>query len=733
MTLKKNNRLPGPYPLPWISDKFCPDVQDIGIGLGCVKIIGNTQFSFPLCPGVVVLPAVKDPVRSKWQAHGLSRVEPALTPCDSLELINRKWSPAALQSEYSLGDAALRQTITVFDYGASVELCSEQLRQLTLEGVSFGPCKLWKNAAGLHVVETSPRLRPVAYSVRFDPMPEIVLLEAQSTRPVSTQPETFCGTARWQFRWASFPGTVSMEVNICRDGRLPIAKPIDVDKRLEDARHRWEWYYRESVPALHTPDERINNFCDYMAYVFRANGLRRNGLLSHPYSMPKQTFCGWWMWDSCFHAISASFSGERELAWGCLLNIENVQHPPGSLSAGTVSNQAFPYGVDVFESDDPMSHRPVCMPHLFPENHGDGTHPPIFAQALKALWTTDENDFMMRRLLPNALAYHDWFERRRRSDTLPGLLLIRRWSDSGMDNSPRWGKEGSGIYDTAIDDADWGIPMVTVDLNVYSVLEKQSLAEMLRATGDDERALKLENEAAERTVLIHQLLWDESKGLYMDRNECGSAFIPVMSPTGFYPLLLDDLKEGRVDAMLELLFDEKKFWSQMPIPSVAMDDPNFRANQSYWSGGTWMNYTTYVLRGLFRYRPEAAWKLLDRVIDGLMPKGIPNIFENYNPETGQGYDAANFGWAGLLVDVILRNMLAIESTRDGLTFGKPRCPTKWQGFEITHLFCHGTVHHIAAKQIEGRWDTEIASNDGSDKRRQDLAFSPRKSSVVSNQ
>jgi len=438
--------------------------------------------------------------------------------------------------------------------------------------------------------------------------------------------------------------------------------------------------------------------------VFRSNGLRSGGLLSHPYSMPKQTFCGWWMWDSCFHSTGARWYADRELVWGGMLNIENVQYPPGTRGAGTVTNSARPHGVDVFITDDPLSRRLTAMPHMIPKQHGDGTHPPIFAQALKALWQTEGNDVNMRRLLPNALAYHDWFERRRRSKTLPGLLLVRRWSDSGMDNSPRWGTKGSGIYGTDLRKADWGIPMVTVDLNVYSVLEKQCLAEMLRAAGNPQKAAKMEKGAAERTALIHRLLWDESKGFYMDRNETGGSFIPVMSPTGFYPLLLDKLEDNKIERMLQHLFDEKKFWAKMPIPSVAMDDPNFKAEHSYCAGGTWMNYTAYTLRGLFRYRPAAAWKLLDRLMDGLMPQGQPYIFENYNPVTGQGYDCANFSWAGLLVDVILHDMLAMEPTREGLQKGQPRCPETWQAFEISNLFCTGKLHHIVRKRQNGKWD-----------------------------
>src|SRR3989339_320861 len=63
----KKNGFSVTYSLPWLSNKYCPDFQDIGIGIGCLKVIGNTQFSFPLCPGVQLLPKANDPVRRTWQ------------------------------------------------------------------------------------------------------------------------------------------------------------------------------------------------------------------------------------------------------------------------------------------------------------------------------------------------------------------------------------------------------------------------------------------------------------------------------------------------------------------------------------------------------------------------------------------------------------------------------------------------------------------------------------------
>jgi putative isomerase len=361
-----------------------------------------------------------------------------------------------------------------------------------------------------------------------------------------------------------------------------------------------------------------------------------------------------------------------------------------------------PYGVNVFESDEPMAKRRMVMPFAIPEEHGDGTHPPVFAQALAALWSRTGDERLMRRLLPNALAYHDWFERRRQSRQLPGLLRVARWSDSGMDNSKRWGPHGSAIRGTGLPEAGWSLPMATVDVNVLSVLEKQCLAGMLEHIGRTDEALELRTHARERTRLIHQHLWDEEHGFYFDREEEAGRFIRVFTPVGLYPLLLDELPHTRFERLARHLLDESKFFTEAPMPSLAADDPDFRAERSYWMGCTWSNYNVFVLRGLLSRKPEYAFRLFDRILDTMIRPEGPMVFENYNPLTGQYYDCPNFTWQMMYFDVILRDMLGVRMEA-GVPRARPaRVPDAWQYYRVDNLKADGmtwTVHWDAA---EGR-------------------------------
>jgi len=689
----------------WLSDAECPLIEDVGIGIGCLKVKGHSEFSVPLCPAVLPLKSDKDPIRTWWQPHGLSPVDPPVDPDPKIELEKREWFADALTTVYQRDGRRIEQQLGVFNYGATAQLNLTTSGEFSLHGASQGPCKLFILKDGLRIVETGLLLRPLEYDIQFVPTPDQIYVgdSERSGEEVRITSEK----GKWRFYWNSI-SELTLTVSVIQDGvatRYSLA-PLEVLTVGRQRAESWNLYFQEMVPKVSTPDIRINRLCDYLHYVYRSNIMRLGGIIPHPFSMPKQTFYGFWMWDSCYSAISARWNSDRSLVWGNLLNIENVQYPMDDVAAGCVNNSCHSFGMKYFISDDPMSGRNVAMPHLVPTEHGDGSHPPVFAQALDALWSVDGDQRKMQRLLPNALAYNEWFEKRRASESVPGLILARRWSDSGMDNSKRWGHQGSGIYDTSLEESWWSMPIVTVDINVMSILEMQSLARMCEATGDSNLADQLLRRAKARSNLVLEAFWNQKEGYFFDLDEKSGRMIPVWSPTGIFPLLVNGISLEQIDSLIGHLFDEKKFWAKAPIPSLAMDDPDFRSSHSYWMGCTWMSYTIYILRGLFRLRPQAAWKLLNRILDMLCPEGTPRIFENYNPVTGEGQDCANFSWHGMLIDVIISEMLGLQTGPD-LSAAGCACPDEWKEWSIENLHFKGDTYSIQAIREKGSWHTSF--------------------------
>jgi hypothetical protein len=93
MTSKRASEFPGPYPLQWISDQYCPAVADMGPGLGCIKARGHSPFNIALCPAVVLLAKESDPARRGWQPHPYSNSEPEIEAEPGLTLVGREWRP----------------------------------------------------------------------------------------------------------------------------------------------------------------------------------------------------------------------------------------------------------------------------------------------------------------------------------------------------------------------------------------------------------------------------------------------------------------------------------------------------------------------------------------------------------------------------------------------------------------------------------------------------------------
>ena len=89
-----------------------------------------------------------------------------------------------------------------------------------------------------------------------------------------------------------------------------------------------------------------------------------------------------------------------------------------------------------------------------------------------------------------------------------------------------------------------------------------------------------------------------------------------------------------------------------PVPSVAMTEPNFRPNERFliWRGPTWININWMLVHGLRKHGfNDEAGDLARRTIELTLQSGFR---EFYNPHTGEGYGAKNFGWSTLVLDLL---------------------------------------------------------------------------------
>jgi len=218
-------------------------------------------------------------------------------------------------------------------------------------------------------------------------------------------------------------------------------------------------------------------------------------------------------------------------------------------------------------------------------------------------------------------------------DLEPIDFRIKAILESGLDNSP--------MYDDVVfNEKTHTLELADVGLNSLYALDSWSLAEIASELGDKRKERRLREEYGRIKDRINAELWDETKGLYLNRYWNGK-FSYRISPTSFYPLIAGVAPKDRAERMVrEHLLNEKEFWGEYVIPSIAKDDAAFSDN-AYWRGRIWGPMNFLVSEGLRRYGfDEAAHELARKSVKLFRREWEKesHIHENYNALTGEGED-----------------------------------------------------------------------------------------------
>ncbi len=123
------------------------------------------------------------------------------------------------------------------------------------------------------------------------------------------------------------------------------------------------------------------------------------------------------------------------------------------------------------------------------------------------------------------------------------------------------------------------------------------------------------------------------------------------------PLALPDLPEeiGR-RLVEEHLLDPGSYWTPVPAPSVSIAEPSFEPRdwqnwlvRRYWRGPTWINSAWLIWLGLKRLGyDEQATQMEDALCETYAREGSREFYE---PFTGEGLGAREFGWSTLIAEL----------------------------------------------------------------------------------
>lgn len=325
---------------------------------------------------------------------------------------------------------------------------------------------------------------------------------------------------------------------------------------------------------------------------------------------------GLWNWDSVFHAMTVS-RFDPALARSCIDCFTQWQ----------LENGMFP---DVVHTDGRLSD---CS-----------SKPPVLPWGTLRVYEAEADDAFLARNYERFVRNEDYWRRERFDGTLffysarcraeEANYQYPRW-ESGWDNSPRW--DVSPITE-----------LYPVDLNCFMVDFYRSMAKAAEYLGKNPALWNLREK--EISTRIEELLFDETKQCYLDRNRMTNAFSDVLSPASFMPLFVGTASAARASAMARLACDPRKFYPGMP--TVAYDHPAFSTD--YWRGQTWLNVAYFAVKGLWDYgftktAGEIREFLLSMIFDCL-----PGIYENYDTVNRRGKFNPSFSWsAAFTIELVL--------------------------------------------------------------------------------
>lgn len=418
---------------------------------------------------------------------------------------------------------------------------------------------------------------------------------------------------------------------------------------------------------MHEAYQRVREQAKALLLANRRQGYDPHFRRPYRYTCPSPERYRWqWFWDSCFHAIVLSH-WDLEQAKEELASLVSVQRPNGFIGHVIYWGRK-----RLLEPWAYLQSRPSLRPR-----HTAYIQPPVLALAVHAVFRRSEDTAFLRAMVPPLDRYYRWLAAERDPDR-DGLISIISPYESGLDHKPaydpllgiripcprsrlsvEWRYRLTDLTNLALGfSAHRALALgrfCVEDVLVNAIYAQglYALADLHRWLGETTQADGWERQA--RTV-EHALLakcYDPQVEAFFDLAGRKEMPLRILTVTALFPLILPSIPKERVHRLVERhLKDPKAFWAPYPVPSVALWEPSCVPEMHWliWRGPTWMNINWFLVRGLRRhgYREEA---------DAITEKSIALVSregfrEFYNPLTGQGMGAHNFGWTTLVVDMV---------------------------------------------------------------------------------
>lgn len=294
---------------------------------------------------------------------------------------------------------------------------------------------------------------------------------------------------------------------------------------------------------------------------------------------------------------------------------------------------------------------------------------PIAATAYELAQETGDEALMEQAY--QAWSRYDAFLMKYRNTRGTGLIEAFCTYDTGQDNSPRW----KGIPRQCKDkDARWcpkapGMPRLCPDLSASVYGGRMANAALARALGRHSEADRWEEAAQHIGRLIVERLYDAKDGAFYDV-DTNDKFVRVLSVANMR-VMGEHVVGQKIfeNVYAKQLHNPKAFWAPYPMPSIALDDPEFvkPIPRNSWGGAAQALTALRAPRWMEYYgKPaELAW-MMSRWIEA-MTRHV-EFRQQMNPWTGDFTEGTPGGYspaALVFVDYLWR-LHGVRKTGDEL-------------------------------------------------------------------
>lgn len=207
--------------------------------------------------------------------------------------------------------------------------------------------------------------------------------------------------------------------------------------------------------------------------------------------------------------------------------------------------------------------------------------------------------------------------------------------DTGEDHAMRYADAPDPWEEETPPQGCTAVPIASMDVMSYSYACRETLAEIARISGDAEAQAQWAAKAKAVQDKMVSYLWDDARGAMFDRDKNHNQMLTLIHNTlrcMYWHSLPDALAERFVK---EHLLNPQEFWTKMPLPSVAANDPLFRnVTTNNWSGQAEALTYQRAIRALENYD---MYELIPQLGQKLMQAIGPQcrFVQQYDPFTGE--------------------------------------------------------------------------------------------------